>query len=1031
MYSYKRIKDIKKMILLGLLYLGSIQQVFSQNVNINGRVSNTFGEPVPGVNIVVKGTTLGVVSDNSGNYAIRAPGNGSVLIFSSLGFVTREIEYSGQNPLDVTMENESLGLDEIVVVGYGVQKKRDLTGAVSSIKLNDAPVPTFSTISHALAGKASGMRVTQNSAQAGGGSKFRIRGETSTGAGNEPLIIIDGFPVTSTSNLSSGSRYNAGSTDNLLESLNPNDIASVEILKDASSTAIYGSRAGHGVIIVTTKRGRQGQMQVNYSGNLSVQTMKNGYEMLNAKEYMEHWNRVEKERYLQKNGQGIYAAYTPAVPNPPDFVPRYSGAQIADAKTTDYFSEVTRTGIQHSHNLSMSGGTEATQYMASLNCFSQQGVIKNNNMDRLTANVNLDQQISKYAKAGVSFNLSRNKYDNVPLGDAEWENAGIIVSAVRFAPYVPVRDENGKYSLNPDMTQTPNPVSLLEITDNTVKDRLTGSAYIQIEPVKNLILKASLGADRKYAKRKSYLPATTLSGAATNGNANVKQEDMSDYLMDLTANYSMTVGSHSLTALAGYSYQQFNVEGLSAGNTDFPIDGFLYNNLAVGNGARPAVGSSASKSSLGSYFGRINYSFKGKYLLTATVRADGDSDFNPKYRWGYFPSASAGWRFSDESFMQSVSGILSNGKLRAGYGQTGNSNVGNRIRDAYGAGTNYVFGDNGTTGVSVTRLGNSELTWETTSEFNVGLDLGLFNNRINASLEYYNRIISDLLVTNRSLISYHEITGIADNIGKTRGTGFELTLNTVNISNSKMFWSTDLTVSTYRDRWEQRSPTWKPAVYQSVKDPVRPVYRYMADGLMAVGETAPAWQPALLPGQIKLKNQADEAGNPNILDQYDQTLIGSEDPAFTFGFNNTLRYGNFDFNIYFYGEVGRWKDASYYDSWVAGQTGNNFENVARGTLDSWFHDNQNTKQPNVISNTYANRSNDYWLKKNSYIRCRNITLGYTVPVSRKILNSIRVYADVNNPFVITDWNGVDPETDNDRYAYPNVTSFSFGVDISF
>jgi TonB-linked SusC/RagA family outer membrane protein len=1027
---------MKKFFMLALLCIFNIQQATSQNVNLTGQITGASGDPLPGVSILIKGATSGVVSDSNGNYSIKAPDKGAVMIFSCLGFITQEIAYNGQERLDVILEEESLELDKIVVVGYGVQKKRDLTGAVSSIKMDDAPVATFSTVSHALAGKAAGMRVTQNSAQVGGGSTFLIRGETSPsgGAGNSPLVIIDGFPVTSASNLGSDSRYsNAGKTDNLLESLNPNDIASIEILKDASSTAIYGSRAGHGVIIVTTKRGRKGQMKVNYSGNLSVQNMKNGYRMLDAKEYMTHWNKVERERHLLKYGQGIYEAYTTKHPNPPDFVPRYSDAQIANAKTTDYFGEVTRTGIQQSHNMSMTGGSETTQYMASINYFDQQGVIKNNNLERLTANVNIDQQISKYVKSGISLNLSRNRYDNVPLGDSEWENSGVIVSAVRFAPYVPVRDENGKYSLNPDMTQVPNPVSLLEIVDNTTKDRILGSAYIQVEPVKNLILKASLGADRKYAKRKAYLPTTTLAGASTNGDADINQEDMSDYIMDLTANYNLNIGSHSLTALVGYSYQQFNAEGFSAGNTDFPIDGFLYNNLDVGNGAKPSVGSWASKSSLGSYFGRINYSFRGKYLLTATIRADGDSDFNPKYRWGYFPSASVGWRFSDESFMQSLSGVLSNGKLRAGYGQTGNSNVGNRILNAYGAGATYVFGENGTTGVKVKRLGNPALTWETTSEFNIGLDLGFVNNRINVSMEYYNRVISDLLVTNRSLLSYHEITSIADNIGKTRGTGYELTLNTVNISNSNLFWTTDITVSTYKDRWEERTPTWKPAVYQSPKDPIRSIFLYRSDGLMAVGETAPVWQPALLPGQIKIKNIRDEEGDPNRMNQYDRVLIGSQDPAFTFGFNNTVRYKNFDFNIYFYGEVGRWRSASYYDSWVAGQTGNNFQNISRGTFDSWFQDNQNTRQPSVLANTYANyvSNSDYWYKKISYIRCRNITLGYTVPVSKKILNSIRLYADVNNPFVITNWNGVDPETDNDRYAYPNVISFSFGIDISF
>jgi TonB-linked SusC/RagA family outer membrane protein len=1030
MYDYKKSTIMKKLALSALFCLLVAQQAFSQNSNVSGTIIDVSGEPLQGVSIVIKGTTSGVASDVSGNYSIKAQ-SGSILIFSCIGFATQEIEYTGQNTLDVTMADESLGLDEVVIVGYGVQKKRDLTGAVSSIKLDDTPVATFSTISHALAGKASGLQVIQTSAQAGGGSKFRIRGETSTGAGNEPLIIIDGFPVTSASNLGSGSIYNAGRTDNLLESLNPNDIASIEILKDAGSTAIYGSRAGHGVIIVTTKRGRKDQMRINYSGNVSVQNMRNGYKMLDAREYMEHWNKVEYERYLQRNGMDIYSSYIATNPNPAAFVPLFSDGQITAAKTTDYFDKVTRTGLQHSHNLSITNGTERTQYMVSINYTDQQGVVKNNNMNRLSANMNLDQQLSKYVKTGVSLNLSRNRYDNIPLGDDEFENSGIIVSAVKFAPYIPVRDGNGKYSLNPDMTQVPNPVSLLDITDNTIKDRLLGSAYLQVEPIKNLLLKVSLGMDRKYAKRKAYLPTVTLSGASTNGNANITQEDKTDYIMDLTANYSRDIGNHSFTALAGYSFQRFNTEGMYAGNTNFPIDGFLYNNLSAGNGARPSVNSWASKSSLGSYFGRINYSFMGKYLLTATLRADGDSNFNPGYRWGYFPSVSAGWRFVDESFMQSLANVISNGKIRVGYGQTGNSNVGNKILNAYGTGTGYVFGNNGTTGIQVVRLGNPALTWETTSEFNIGLDLGFLKNRINVSMEYYNRTISDLLATGKSLISYNEIRTMAANIGKTRGKGFELTLNTVNISTEKTFWSTDLTFSLYRDRWEQRDPTLKMPAYQSAKDPIRSIYRYKSNGIMAVGETAPAWQPALLPGQIKLQNLADESGAPDRLNQYDVKLIGSEDPAFNFGFNNTVRYGNFDLNIYFYGEVGRWRSASYYNSWVAGYSGKNVQNLSKGTFKSWFHDNRNTSQPSVLEDIYSSYTNDYWLKKISYIRCRNITLGYTIPVSKKILNSIRVYADVNNPFVITNWNGVDPETDNDRYAYPNVTSFSLGIDISF
>jgi TonB-linked SusC/RagA family outer membrane protein len=997
---------------------------------VTGIVTDDTGLELIGASVIEKGTTNGTATDIDGHFELSvAPG--ATLEVNYLGYLPANITVqAGKNHYDVSLSSDFHSLDEVVVVGYGVQKKRDLTGAVTSVKMDDSPVATFSTVSHALAGKAAGLRVTQNSAQVGGGSTFRIRGETSINAGNDPLIIIDGFPVSNSSNPGSGTRYDAGSTDNILESINPNDIESIEILKDASATAIYGSRAGHGVIIVTTKRGKQGKLQVNYSGNVSVQNMKNGYKMLDAKGFMTHWNAVEYETYLKNNGMDIYADYITPHPTPSPYVQRYSDEMIAGAQTTDWFNEVTRTGLQQSHNVSLAGGTEKTQYLASINYFTQDGVIKNNGMDRLTANFNLDQQISKYVKTGISLNLSRNQYDNVPLGDAAWENAGVIVSAVMFTPYIPVRDEKGEYTKSPELGQTPNPVSLLDITDKTVKDRVLGSAYLQVEPIKGLFLKASLGVDRKYAKRKNYLPTTTMYGAVNNGSAYINQEDKSDYLMELTANYIKTIGDHNFSALTGYSYQEFNTEGFSAGNYDFPIDGFLYNNLGAGAGAKPSVSSWANKSALGSYFGRINYSFKGKYLLTATIRVDGDSDFNPSYRWGYFPSASLGWRFSDEEFMASFTDILSNGKLRGGYGQTGNSNIGNRILDTYGSGADYAFGSSGVTSIVVKQLGNPKLTWETTSEFNVGLDLGFFNNRINASLEYYNRIISDLLVTGKSLLSYHEITSIAANIGKTQGQGFELTLNTVNVTNKNFQWTTDLSFSTYKDRWKERDPEWKPYVYQSVDDPIRAIFLYRSDGLLQVGEKAPDWQKGLLPGQIKFKNLADTEESPNVLNQYDQVLIGSSDPAFTFGFNNTLRYKSFDFNIYFYGEVGRWRSGSYYENWTAGSAGNQRRNLAISSLDSWTHENQSSTIPSVIAITTSGTS-DYWYRKISFIRCRNITVGYTIPLPKYIANNVRLYADVNNPFVLTNWNGVDPETDSGAYSYPNVTGFSLGVDISF
>jgi TonB-linked SusC/RagA family outer membrane protein len=757
--------------------------------------------------------------------------------------------------------------------------------------------------------------------------------------------------------------------------------------------------------------------------------------MLNAKEYMTVRNRDNYELYLRSNGLDVYRDYISLNPGhvAPDFVPRYSDQEIAAVQGTDWIDAVTRTGIQHSHNLSMTGGSESTQYMTSVNYFNQEGVLKNNGMDRFTVKFNLDQRISRYVKAGLTFNLSRNRYDNVPLGNGQNEYSGLIASAMRFNPIFPVYDEDGNYALNPEQSFIPNPVSLLEITDKSVKDRLLGSAYVEVEPVKGLLLKASLGADRRDSKRKTYLPKTTMFGASVNGQAFIVERGDTDYLMDLTATWTKEIEKHNFTVLAGYSYQEFNGESFSAGNQDFLLDAFLYNNLGAGAYAKPSVGSWASKNALGSYFARLNYSFFGKYLLTATVRADGASNFNPEYRWGYFPSASLGWRFSDEAFMQPFSSWLSNGKFRIGYGETGNSNVGNRILDTYGAGYGNAFGESYAVGIRAVQLGNPQLRWETTGELNVGLDLGFLNGRINAVLEYYDRTISDLLVTNKSLLSYNEITSIAANIGKTQGRGFELTLNTVNVTGGDFRWTTDLSYSFYRDRWKERDPNWKPASYQSVSDPIRAWFAYESDGLLQPGEKAPEYQASLLPGQVKLKDLSGAEGIPDgKLDNYDMVYKGTSDPDFLFGFNNTLKYKAFDLNIYFYGEVNRLRSESYYEYFgMLGSPGTAAQgyNASQMTLHTWHHDYQNTKYPSPIISDYGN--GDYYTRKISYVRCRNITLGYVLPLPGKIANRARIYADVNNPFVWTNWTGVDPETDEHQHAYPNITGVSFGMDITF
>lgn len=1025
---------------------------------VHGVVKDVNGEPIIGANVVVKGNpSNGTITDLNGNFDLSVTSN-TTLQVSYIGYNTQELFVGKKTDFNIVLKEDTELLDEVVVVGYGTMKKKDLTGAVASVKMDDAPVGTVSTISHALAGKAAGLQVNTISAQPGSGSTFRIRGAASVNAGNDPLIIIDGFPVSPTddSKIQTG-KYDSGSSDNILASINPNDIESIEVLKDASSTAIYGARAGNGVIIITTKKGKTGAPKVTYSGTASVQTMAAKYEMLSAKDFMIQSNRYALEEWRRSNGIGVYGGKSEAEAATP-YTPYYTDAEIANpAYDTDWFKEITRTGFQTQHNLSVNGGTEMTKYLISGNFFKQNGVVKNNDMDRYTARVNVEQKVSKYVNLGVNMTLSRNTTNNVPLGAGQNENASIMVAAAQFSPILPVRDEEGEYVLNSQAAFLPNPVSLLEITDKTVKERMLGTAYVEIKPIEELTLKGNFGIDRNYQKHSVYMSKTTLYGQKTGGQANIAQYDKSDYLMELTANYSKRFGDHNLNALVGYSFQRFTDESLSAGNSQFLIDGFLYNNLGAGAYPKPSVGSSASKSEMASFFGRINYSYKDRYLLTATMRADGASNFAKNNRWGYFPSVALGWRFTEEEFMQPLTSVLSNGKLRVSFGQTGNSNIGNRAISYYSTGNNNEFGGTEQVGVYLSQMGNVDLKWETTTEWNVGVDLGFFKNRLNVTAEYFHKVVSDLL-SERSLLGFQEVSTIAANIGETQSQGFELTINSTNFNTKNFGWNTDFTFSLYRDKWKTRDESWKPSAYSVYDSPIRYQYGYLSDGLIQPGETVD-WMPGAIPGQVKIKDingyvynedgsvKVDQHGIPlksgkpdGKLDDADKVIYGSSDPGYLLGLNNTFRWKNFDLNIYFYGQFDLLNSGSYKDLWLTGASGmTGIVNMYRGynmpvsAKDVWTSDNQSAVRPGYFQDKSTWGIGDYYLQKSWFVRCRNITLGYTIPVNqgRNILSNVRVYFDVNNPFTITPYDGLDLETDNSVWAYPNVRSFSLGVDITF
>lgn len=1020
----------------------------SRKEKISGTITDTQGEPIIGANVNEKGTKNSAVTDVNGRFTIDAE-IGSPLVISYIGYKDQEVRASDN--MQITIHEATESIDEVVVVGYGTMKKRDLTGSVTSVKMDDEPVGTVSSISHALAGKAAGLQVNTISAQPGGGATFRIRGAASVNGGNDPLIIIDGFPVNSSGDISVG-RYSSGSSDNILASINPNDIESIEVLKDASATAIYGARAGHGVIIVTTKKGKQGNAKVTYSGTVSVQDMAKKYEMLNAHDFMQVTNDYLHENWMRTNGIGVYGGKSESEASSP-FTPRYSDAEIANpVNDTDWFGEITRTGFQTQHNVSITGGTEHTKYMVSGNYFKQDGVIKNNGMDRFTGRVNLDQDINKYVKVGVNLTLSKIKTDNVPLGSGQNEYASILVAASQFNPLLPIKDEKGNYVLNSQAAFLPNPVSLLEITDKTTKERVLGTAYVEYRPIKDLLLRANFGMDRNYQRRETYLPKTTLYGAKKNGQANIGQYDKSDYLLELTSTYTKTFGKHSLNALVGYSFQRFTDKWLGAENNDFITDAFKYNNLGAGAYPSPSVESSATQHEMASFFGRVNYTYNDRYLLTATLRADGASNFAKNHKWGYFPSVALGWRFTEEEFMKKWD-WLSNGKLRLSFGQTGNSNVGNRAVSYFATGYNNEFGGTKHVGVYLAQLGNPDLKWETTTEWNAGLDLGFLNNRISVTADFFHRVVSDLLNT-QNLMSYYEVSSMMANIGKTQSNGFELTVNTENIRSKDFDWNSTLTFSFYRDKWKERSPQWKPAAYSEYHSPIRYYAGYLSDGIIQPGEEVPYMKGAI-PGQVKLKDingyvynedgtyQVDKHGIPlktgkpdGKLDDADKVIYGNADPKFMAGFNNTFRYKNFDLNIYFYGEFGVYTEGSYKDLWLTGGTGNIVNlyrsyNMPVSAKDVWTHSNTTATRPGYFQSYSSYGIGDYFLERSWFVRCRNITLGYTIPVNKKYINRMRVYVDANNPFCFTPYKGLDLETDNSAWAYPNVRTFTFGVDITF
>jgi TonB-linked SusC/RagA family outer membrane protein len=1035
--------------------------VTQEPVTISGRVTDSTGAPVQAVTIRIKGTTKGIITDENGNYILTGVPSDATLVFSFIGMTTREIPVNGRTTIDLTMDEDKKDIDEVVIIGYGTIKKRDLTGAVSSVKASDVDLTAASSIGHALKGKVAGMSIIQNSAQPGGGLDILIRGAGSVNASNDPLYIVDGFPIATLDQPGSGNERLDAGTQSILNFINPNDIASVEVLKDASATAIYGARAGHGVVLITTKRGISGAPVVSYNMSYGIQKHSNIFDVYGLKEWMSEKNNSSWDMWMFENEVTPYgnSSLEFAMEHPKNGVKYklpYTDEQISEAgEGTDWVDLITRTGSIQQHNLSVQGGSELTKYMVSFNYFDQKGIIKNSELKRFTGKVNLDQTLGKYFKLGFNLTASRIDNDNTPLGDQPWEKSGMLRAAVQMGPHIQAIDENGNYPINPLLPTQPNPYSLLTVQDKGFMDRVLSNIFISSEPVKGLILKLNVGTDIAYQARKTYMPKTTLHGALSEGIATINQSLNEQYLLEATANYSLKLNeSHQIVVLAGVSAEKRKMNGNNVGNNQFLTDAFAWNNLNAGSGTK-VVGSWGGEDKMRSYFTRLNYSFLDRYLLTATFRADGASVFGKNNKWGYFPSVAVGWNIADESFMQFLRPVFTMLKLRASYGQTGNSSIGTNAFAAYYASPAWNTTDaQPKIGVFPLRLENPDLKWETTTEMNVGFDIALLKNRISGSFEYYHRIISDLL-NDKMLNTYHDLSKVIANIGKTQSKGFEATINTKNIIRNNFTWSTDITFSLYRDRWLERTGDWKPNVYENENDPIRPIYARVAVGIMQAGDAVPVAQPILKPGQIIIADingyKVDEYGDPIFekgrfvrtgspdgkIDDADTRLMGTSDPGYIAGLSNHFTYRSFDLRV----DLNAMFDRQMMDP-TKMAFGVSADGIAQygynglRTLNTrWTPDNPSTTQPSSFFGWYHNYTYGDWFYENAwFIRLQNIALGYTLarPQAKyKVFSSLHLYFDMNNIFVFTPYKGLDPETDAYAAAYPNARTYTFGIDVKF
>ncbi len=1041
--------------------------LFAQN--LSGKVSSETGESLIGVSIKIKDTDKGTLSDNDGNFSIAlTEGQNEVLIFSYVGYEEQMLNYTlkkGETPsVKVTLKPSTTNLNSVVVVGYGTKSKREITGSVASVTTKDIREQSVTSFDQALVGKMAGVQVLQTSGAPGGNVSIRIRGISSISAGNNPLFVIDGIPVSNDTRSAAGGTNSYEQPFNPLASINPNDIESIDVLKDAASTAIYGSRGSTGVVLITTKKGKAGRISVNYDGSYGIQEVEKYVDVLDAYQYAKLVYDGHNNAYFDVNPNGkatdpnSVRGTNPATHIPPQILPYLAGQQ--GLTNTNWQKEIFRQAPMSNHTVTVSGGNENLTFLFSGNYFNQDGIVINNNLKRYTTRFRVD---AKYNKFRFGANMNPSYSDNlVANAEGPWfaPNSGLIAIALGNAPIFPVYNPDGSYadSVNTwgyGQTNQLNPVAVANLTKDRIKNtRLLANTYAEYELLDGLSYRLSLATDinnyRRDYYRPSNLPTQAVVGpSVSQGFSNTNL--YTNWLAENTLTYSKNFGAHKINAVAGYSAQKEIQDRNTLSATNFPTDA-----VATLNAGQIASGNSTVQEwSLLSFLARAQYSYDGKYIVSASIRRDGSSRFGKNNRWGTFPSLSAGWIVSNEKFFEKIKGI-SNLKLRASYGLTGNFQIPN-----YGAlaqlsnnNSNYILGNSAlVNGISITTPANPDLSWENTASADAGLEIGFFDNALNLTLDYYNSNTSKLLL-NLPVASGSGFNTYLQNIGEMNNKGIEATIGYNKRWNNGWGLEGNVNFSQNKNKVTKLGPSGAPIIQTGgtgntyfiteIGSTISSYYVYNQIGVYRNAED--------LANSAKTTNTTkvgdfkfEDVNKDGKIDAADRKNLGSYQPKYIFGFSNTIRYKDFDLSFAVQGSQGA-KIMALLKRYIANNEGN-FNSLESST--NYFVSPENagdgmTNRPNRLATGGNGITSSWHIEDGSYIRIRNIGLGYNLPsglLSKAKIASARVYVSVQNVHTFTTYPFFNPEINNrpdnslaageDYGSYPLPRTYTFGLNFGF